>query len=138
MSKELNDTTLEQLSIADILNMSNDAGNILSSEEFGDAIDKLQKWQAQAKRRENAERQKREREEQERRAREEQERKDAHIRGVTCMDLPLEWENVFNSDMRTQGVHVESVSDALVLSLTTLGKVISNTFLQSPVFHTKK
>lgn len=123
MSDKLKETTFEQMSIADILNMSNDAGNILSSKELEAAIDKLQEWQARAKYREKAEKQKREREERERKAREEQEKKEAHIREVTCMDLPLDWENIFNSDARTQGVHVESVPDALVLSLTTLGKV---------------
>lgn len=123
MSDKLKETTFEQLSIADILNMSNDAGNILSSKELGAAISKLQEWQARAKYREKAEKQKREREERERKAREEKEKKEVHIREVTCMDLPLDWENVFNSDARTRGVHVESVPDALVMSLTTLGKV---------------
>lgn len=123
MYDELKDTTFEQLSIADILNMSYEAGNVLSSKELEAAIDKLQEWQTRAKIREKAEKQKREREEQKRKAREEQKKEDAHIREVTCMDLPLDWENVFNSDARTQGIHIESVPDALILSLTTLGKV---------------
>ncbi|MCH5170495.1 MAG: DEAD/DEAH box helicase family protein [Oscillospiraceae bacterium] len=123
MSDKLNDKTFEQLSIADILNMSNDAGNILSSKELDDAIGKLQKLQAQVKSREEAEKKEREREERRRKELEEKEKKDAHIREVTCMDLPLSWENVFNTDVRAQGVHTESVSDALVLSLNTLGKV---------------
>ena len=123
MYDELKDTTFEQLSIADILNMSYEAGNIFSSKELEATIDKLQEWQTRAKIREKAEKKKLEREEQERKARKEQEKKDAHIREVTCMDLPLDWENVFNSDTRTQGIHIESVPDALVLSLTTLGKV---------------
>ena len=66
---------------------------------------------------------KREREEAARKAREEKERKEAHIQEVTCMDLPLDWNNVFNSDVRTQGVHTDSIPDALIISLTTLGKV---------------
>lgn len=36
------------------------------------------------------------------------------------MDLPLDWKNVFNIDERMTGVHVETISDALVLSLTSL------------------
>ena len=123
MSNKSKDTVFEQLSLFDILNMSDEADNILSSKDLETAIGKLRELQTQAKRREKAEKQKLEREERERKAREEQERKDAHIRDVTCMDLPLSWENVFNSDVRTQGVHAESASDALVLSLTTLGKV---------------
>ena len=39
------------------------------------------------------------------------------------MDLPLDWNNIFNSDVRTQGVHAESIPDALIMSLNTLGKV---------------
>ena len=39
------------------------------------------------------------------------------------MDLPLDWENVFNSDVRTQGVHVDSIPDALIMSLSNLGRV---------------
>lgn len=52
-----------------------------------------------------------------------QRKKDAHVREVTCMDLPLDWNNIFNSDVRTQGVHAESIPDALIMSLNTLGKV---------------
>ena len=39
------------------------------------------------------------------------------------MELPLDWDNAFNMDSRTQGVHVESASDALIMSLTNLGRV---------------
>ena len=46
-----------------------------------------------------------------------------HIRKVTSMELPLDWDNAFNMDSRTQGVHVESASDALIMSLTNLGRV---------------
>ncbi len=59
----------------------------------------------------------------ERKEREERERQARHIDEVTCMDLPLDWENVFNGDERTKGVHVDSIPDALVMSLTTLGRV---------------
>ena len=45
------------------------------------------------------------------------------IAQVTRMDLPLDWENIFNSDVRTQGVHVDSIADGLILSLAELGRV---------------
>ena len=48
---------------------------------------------------------------------------DAHVEEVTCMDLPMDWENVFSTDERTRGVHTDSIPDALVMSLTTLGEV---------------
>lgn len=50
-------------------------------------------------------------------------RAEAHVKEVTNMDLPLDWENVFNSDVRTQGIHVDSISDGLILSLSNLGRV---------------
>ena len=94
-----------------------------SLEEICAAMERLQKAKAAAEQRERAERRRREREEQERREREEREQKEAHIREVTCMDLPLDWNNAFQSDIRTQGVHVECVADGLVWSLNTLGRV---------------
>ena len=121
MSEKLKD--FEQLNLTDLLKISTDSGKVFSSNELTKMIDKLQKMQVNAKRREKAEQERKEREEYERKLREEQEKKEAHIREVTCMDLPLDWENIFNSDPRTQGVHTDSPSDALVMSLTTLGKV---------------
>ena len=52
-----------------------------------------------------------------------QDMQDMHIEEVTCMDLPLDWSNYFDSDERTQGIHIESIPDALVHCLTTLGEV---------------
>ena len=51
------------------------------------------------------------------------ERHDRYVEEVTCMDLPLDWENAFATDSRAAGVHTESISDALIISLTNLGKV---------------
>ncbi|MDE7280572.1 MAG: hypothetical protein K2N36_02385, partial [Ruminiclostridium sp.] len=123
MNNNLKTEDFEQLNLSDLFKISTDSGKVFSSNELSKMIDKLQKMQVNAKRREKAEQERKEREEYERKVREEQERKEAHIREVTCMDLPLDWENVFNSDPRTQGVHTDSPSDALVMSLTTLGKV---------------
>ena len=39
------------------------------------------------------------------------------------MELPLDYENLFDSDDRAKGVHTDSISDALVLSLHNLGCV---------------
>ena len=47
----------------------------------------------------------------------------AHVAEVTSMELPLDWENAFAADPRATEVHTESIPDALVLSLTTLGRV---------------
>lgn len=53
----------------------------------------------------------------------EKEKEEAHIREVTSMDLPLDWENLFDSDPRTSDVHAESIPDGLILSLGNLGRV---------------
>ncbi len=54
---------------------------------------------------------------------EEKKQHEAHIQEVTSMELPLDWNNIFDSDERTAGVHADSAADALVMSLTTLGRV---------------
>lgn len=35
----------------------------------------------------------------------------------------MDWNNIFNFDIRTQGVHTDSIPDALIMSLSTLGRV---------------
>ncbi len=73
---------------------------------------------------------KKKREERHRRILEKREEKDVNkasdsdqIEQITSMELPLDWENIFNTDERTQGVHVDSIPDALIMSLTELGYV---------------
>ena len=85
-----------QLFIMDILNASNELLKEAASLELSAAIEKLQKAEQKA---------------------------EEHIQEVTCMDLPMDWNNVFDTDVRTQGVHIDSISDALVHCLSTLGKV---------------
>ena len=51
------------------------------------------------------------------------EKEAVHVKKVTSMELPLDWENAFDGDVKTAGVHTESISDALIMSLTTLGEV---------------
>jgi len=45
-----------------------------------------------------------------------------HVEEVTAMDLPLDFENAFAEDYRAN-IHCESVADALLLSIDTLGIV---------------
>lgn len=123
MSKKHEPDNFEQMSIFGIMNLLDNTENTLSSDDISKIIDKLsdakrKKESIEAKKRRQEERERRERE-----AREEKERKEAHIREVTSMDLPLDWENVFNQDVRTQGVHADSISDGLMYSLSDLGRV---------------
>ena len=94
-----------------------------SSAEIEAAIDKLRKAKLAAERREEIKRRREEKREAEHKAAEEKAKKEAHVREVTCMDLPLDWENAFNQDVRTQGVHADSISDGLIYSLSNLGRV---------------
>ena len=108
-----------QKKLEQILNKLKDSNSLSTSEDITRAIDELRKMERNlAKAKCAAE--KREKEEEERRK---EEAKKAHIDEVTCMDLPMSWENVFNSDERTKGVHTDSIPDALIMSLTTLGEV---------------
>lgn len=46
-----------------------------------------------------------------------------HIDEVTSMDLPLDWENYYDTDESAAGVEADSVSDGLIKSLNNLGCV---------------
>lgn len=123
MSSKNEPDIFEQMSIFQIMNLLDDPENTFSSEDISKIIDKLsgvkrKKESIEAKKRQQEERERRERE-----AREAKERKEAHIREVTSMDLPLDWENAFNQDVRTQGIHADSISDGLIYSLSNLGRV---------------
>ena len=52
-----------------------------------------------------------------------QERQKQHVEEVTRMDVDLDWNNSFCDDPITQGVYAESISDALILSLSELARV---------------
>lgn len=95
----------------------------LSSKDILSAIKELSKEHEAAVKYEEKVRKMKAEEERIERERKEKEEREARIQKATCMDLPLDWENVFDTDVRVQGVHVDSVSDALILSQNTLGKV---------------
>lgn len=109
----------EQISLSDVIALTSS----LSSAELAETINLLLEQQQQLQKKEEEEERKRQEEERKRLALEEQQRKDAHIQEVTSMDLPLSWENAFDTDSRTQGVHAESISDGLILSLNNVGCV---------------
>lgn len=90
-----------------------------------------EKARREAQERENRERErklveeKRRKEEEERRRLEEEarQREQERISRITSMELELDWENAFEGDPEVQGIHTETVSDGLILSLTNLGRV---------------
>ena len=109
--------------MANVKTLLEDVDENYSAKELTEIIQYLERARKKAQKQEEEMRLQREKEEAERKAREAEEQKAAHIQEVTCMDLPLDWNNLFNSDERTRGVHVDSIPDALIHSLTTLGSV---------------
>lgn len=113
----------QQLSLFDdILTKIKEVYGTMSIDEISEAIDYMSDavYDAKRKRRELKRKQNEERIREEKRKKEAEEK---HIREVTSMDLPLDWNNVFDTDKRTSGVHTDSISDALLMSLNTLGCV---------------
>ena len=91
----------------------------LSIRDVLDAIGELSRAHTRLKKEEALERKRREKE---RKDKEEQKEKE-RIEELTSMDLPLDYENIFENDQRAMDVNVENVSDGLIVSLNTLGKV---------------
>lgn len=113
-----------QLSIFDdLLAQLNHAGGKISSDQITAVIGKLTSARDRAQKREAQERKQKAEQEAAQKRLEEQARKTAHIKEVTSMDLPLDWENLFAGDSRVEGVHADSIPDGLILSLTNLGRV---------------
>ncbi len=117
--KELNG----QLSLDELFERVGNNLEKMPSTDISAIIKRLQELELNAKKAEREERLRKEREEKERAEQEEKERKEAHIREVTSMDLPMDWSNVFDTSDITRGVHTDSISDALVLCLSDLGRV---------------
>lgn len=95
----------------------------VSFDELNRVIGELNKIKNRKKVEEEKRKREKKQEEALKKAQAKKEARDKHIRDVTTMDLPLDWENVFNSDSRTEGIHVESISDGLIKSLSVLGRV---------------
>ena len=109
----------DQMNLEQLLRQLSKSRDGITSEDYIKALDMIKQVEGGLQK-ELADAVERKKEE---RARKKEEEKKTHIEEVTCMDLPMDWENVFNTDERTRGVHTDSIPDALVMSLTTLGEV---------------
>lgn len=109
----------------ELLEEFNKAGGKLTSSQITAAISKLKSVRDATEKREQQEQIQKETEKEKaaKKAEAERIRKEEHIREVTSMDLPMDWENLFAGDPRAEGVHAESISDGLILSLSNLGRV---------------
>ena len=106
----------------DLMDVLKKSGNATSS-DISKAIDKLREVKQKAQKREKEEERRRAEAEARQKELEKKKQEKAQIDAITSMDLPLDWENVFAGDTRTEGVHAESISDGLILSLSNLGRV---------------
>ena len=78
---------------------------------------------AEERRRAEAERRRQEEEDRRRLEEEAKRLEQERISRITSMELDLDWANAFEGDPEVQGLHTESISDGLILSLTNLGRV---------------
>lgn len=118
MAKE-SKTDNNQLSLFDVLGLSENLGSDYSSKDIGDLIDKLNKVKHSAEKREEKERRRREKEGAERKAREERERKNAHIRKVTSMDLSLDWDALLDYCERSKDAYTKRTLDYIIFLIGT-------------------
>ena len=104
-------------------NLKKARGENLTANDILNAINKLTELHGQLSRYEELQKKKaeaiRQQEEEEKLRLAEDER----ISKITEMELPLDFENAFANDERAKNVEVSSSADALILSLTTLGRV---------------
>lgn len=108
-----------QLSIEEILKKLRGEKEKVTSKDLSRAIEDLAKARKTAAKQEEEEKKRKEEEE----ARQKKEAEEETFADPTCMDLPLDWENVFDNDERTKGVKAETPADALILSQIALGRV---------------
>lgn len=129
----------QQMTIFDLMNKA--ANEDVSTSDIDDMIRVLQdkKRAIEEEERRKREEEKRKIQEERRRQKEEQKRlaqiekerleaeekacAEAHVAEVTSMELPMNWENLFDSDPITADVHVDSIPDAFVKCLNTFGRV---------------
>ncbi|MBQ0084336.1 MAG: DEAD/DEAH box helicase family protein, partial [Clostridiales bacterium] len=123
MRKKKEPDIFEQMSVFQMMDLLDDTESTFTSEDISKIIDKLSAAKREKEAIEAKKRQQEKLEKLKREAREAKKRNEAHIKEVTSMDLPLDWENAFNQDVRTQGVHADSISDGLIYSLSNLGRV---------------
>ena len=123
--------------LEEMLGKLSQSDDSVTSDELEQMIERLTRLKAEAKKREKeelarhrerererlAEKIRQREEEEKQRLEDEKRREEERLEAITAMDLPLDWENAFATDERAQGVHAESIPDALILSLSNLGRV---------------
>ena len=91
----------------------------LGSQELTELIKALQEKRDKTRKKEQYEEKRREGE----RKKKEAEERAKRIQEATCMDLPLDWENVYDEMTVAEGLKTNSVPDALIGCLNRLGYV---------------
>jgi len=121
---EIKKSNPNQLSLFDLLpgGKPKDIDN-LSADDWFAVMEAAREKYLDQKVREKAEQKQKKAEEEKRRQEEEEHARSRHIEEVTCMDLPLDWNNLYSFDECAAGVHADSISDGLILSLIHIGEV---------------
>lgn len=114
---------IEELSFDDLMRIAEDPTSEISSDELTKLINEIVDLQLAVKEKEHKEKERIKREKLEKKKREAELRRKEHVAEVTSMDLPLDFENIFNTDSRASGVHAQNIPDGLILSLSNLGYV---------------
>ena len=114
---------LKKSIFADLLDNADFDEENITSDDLSKLITDLSEQKRKLAAKEKTEKKKLEEIEAKRKKQEEEQKREKHVEEVTAMELPLDWENVFDGDPRVEGVHAESISDALIMSLCNLGRV---------------
>lgn len=114
---------LKKSIFADVLGGAKVDEDNMTSEDLSNIIAQLSKEKNKLQAKEKQEKENVKKLEASQQRQEEKAKENERIVEITSMELPLDWENVFDCDARTEGVHAESISDALIMSLTNLGCV---------------
>ena len=94
-----------------------------STTDLRKVIKKLEKMKIEAEHRDREEIKRVERIKKQQRRKQQKMEEEEHIKEATSMDLPMDWENAFDANPVIVGVHADSISDGLILSLSNLGHV---------------
>ncbi len=123
MGQEQADQVLTWARLLEQLQTTLPSDEEVSSKQLSDVLFTLHQTKTAVMRREKEKKREEELRRKQRQEEEEAARQEAHIREVTSMELPMDWGNAFDTDARAKDVHADSAADALILSLTQLGRV---------------
>ena len=113
----------DKITVSDTLKALGSDIDSLSSKDISAIIALLETKQKEKEEQERQQRIEEKRTERIRREQEKKDREEEHIRTVTTMELPLDWENIYDDDEETKDIHVDSIGDGLIKCLNRFARV---------------